>query len=126
MRLRSFKLQRREGRVRLVPEQGLDGCPFGGPGVDRLDEPGQRLLAAAEPLFRAVEALEPGVRVRSLAADLSSWRMVITLEGASKPRVVRIEEPSLVERLLGASDGLLATLEQAAEDGLRARVATGD
>jgi hypothetical protein len=125
MKLRSFKLQRHERHLRLVPATGLDGCPFGGPGVDVIGDEADALLALAEPLFAGIEALEPGVRIRSLSVDLERPRLLVTLvdrlSSMQKPRVLRVDETSLIERLLGESGPLLGALATAAEAALARR-----
>ncbi len=114
MKLRSFKLQRAERRVRIVPSTGLDGCPFAGPGVDLIDAESDAAQALASPLFRGIEAFEPGVRIRSLSVDLDRMRLLVTLEAPGRPRVVRMENPGTVERLLEPCGALLHALEEAA------------
>jgi hypothetical protein len=123
--LRSFKLQRHERHLRIVPATGPDGCPFGGPGVDVSDDEADTILALAAPLFAAIEGLEPGVQIRSLSVDLTRPRLLVTLvdrlSTLQKPRVLRIDEISLIERLLGRSGPLLAALSRAAEAALARR-----
>lgn len=114
MKLRSFKLQRAERRVRIVPATDLSGCPFAGPGVDLIDAESDAVQALAAPLFRGIEAFEPGVRVRSLSADLDRMRLLVTLEAPGRPRVVRMENPGTVERLLEPCEALLDALEESA------------
>lgn len=121
--LRSFKLQRRERRVRVVPALDHDRCPFSGPGVDLLDERCDVVMALAQPLFGGILAFEPGVEIRSVSVDLERPRLLITLEAPGRPRVVRVDEPSLVERLLAPCAPLLASLAEAASAALRARAA---
>jgi len=121
VKLRSFKLQRAERRVRIVPLTGLDGCPFAGPGVDLIDAESDAAQALASPLFRGIEAFEPGVQIRSLAADLGRLRLLVTLEAPGRPRVVRMENPVTVERLLEPCGALLRALEEAARHALETR-----
>lgn len=121
VRLRSFKLQRHERRVRVVPAVDLAGCPFGGPGVDLVGDESDGVMSLAAPLFSGIEVLEPGVRVRSVSVDLEKPRLLITLEATGRPRAIRIDEPSLAARLLAPCDGLLAALAAAAATALGAR-----
>lgn len=126
MKLRSFKLQFQERRARVVPLEGPGGCPFSGPGVDRLGEAFEELRALAAPLLWELEGLEPGIQVRSLSMDLERGRLLATLEAEGRPRVIRIENPYIIERLLGQSEGLLAALARGAQEALGAREAAGE
>lgn len=116
--LRSFKLQFRERRVRIVPATDLAGCPFAGPGVDLTDADSDAMQALAAPLLRGLQAFEPGVQVRSLSVDLDRMRLLATLEAPGRPRVVRMDDPGTVERLLAPCGALLDALAQAAQRAL--------
>ncbi|MCS6899909.1 MAG: hypothetical protein RMJ98_09625 [Myxococcales bacterium] len=121
MKLRSFKLQRAERRVRIVPQTDPTGCPFAGPGVDLIDAESDAIQELASPLFQGIEAFEPEVKIRSLSADLQRMRLLVTLEAPGRPRVVRMENQGTVERLLEPCCALLHALEEAADRALARR-----
>jgi len=86
----SFKLNFVERRARVVPACDASGCAFVGPGVDLVGAEFDELLVLASPLLGWLEAREP-VRVRSLSLDIGRRRLLVTLEAAPKPRVVKID-----------------------------------
>ena len=86
----SFKLQIAEGRARIVPARDASGCPFSGPGVDLLGDDAREAFALAAPVLAWLEAREP-VRVRSLSLDVARGRLLVTVEGPGRPRVVKID-----------------------------------
>jgi len=86
----SFKLQLALRRVRIVPARDASGRPFTGAGVDLVGAATDEAFALAAPLLRWLEAREP-VRVRSLSLDVARARLLVTLEDAPRPRVVKID-----------------------------------
>jgi hypothetical protein len=116
----SVKIRLRDGHIRVVPGRGLDGCPFGGPGVDLFDDDAARVIAAAAPLLAGLATLEPGVLVRSISVDFGRSRVLATLEAEPKARVVHVTGP-LPERWLEAASELVPVLEAAVEKALLRR-----
>jgi hypothetical protein len=96
--LRSFKLQWLERHVRIVPRTDGSGCPFGGPGVDVRGDAAAELFVLAKPLVRALQAVEPGVSVRSLSADFDRRRLLVTLAEAANVEGMQAEAPSAARR----------------------------
>ena len=88
----SFKLSFVETRARIVPAADAAGRAFTGPGVDVVGPAARELLDAARPILAWLEAREP-LRVRSLSFDLARARLLVTVEAAPRPRVIRIEPP---------------------------------
>lgn len=125
MALRSFKFQLRERRVRIVPSTDPEGCPFSGPGVDRIGDESDALLPLLAPLLRGLEAFEPGIQVRSISVDLERLRLLATLEAPGRPRVVRMDNATTVERLLTSCTALLEALDRSAQEALARRTAIG-
>ena len=123
LRLRSFKLRFTERHVRVVPAVGVDGCPFGGPGVDLFASDADAVFASAGPLLRMLASLEPGITVRSLSLDLERPRLLATLEPASgeRPRVVRVDAGALLEQVLEQAEPLVVTLSAPVLRTLKAR-----
>jgi hypothetical protein len=138
--LRSFKLRFADTHVRVVPATDGAGCPFSGPGVDLRGEEAARALSLGEALVSILAELEPGVRVRSLAVDLERPRVTATLDpldpgaraaparrppgAAERPRVVRLDEGAILDRLVDASRPLCAHLAGAAAAALARRETT--
>jgi hypothetical protein len=126
MALRSFKLRIADDHVRVVPRTDALGCPFGGPGVDLRGVDAAGVFAAAAPLVAALMAAEPGIVVRSIAVDLERPRVTATLDPTAperdpRPRVIRVDEGPLLQRLLDASAPAVALLTTAAADMLARR-----
>jgi hypothetical protein len=119
-KLASFKLNAREVRVRIVPAQDARGCPFEGPGVDLVGEAARQAIAHAAPIRRWLESREPGVVLRSVSIDLRSRRVLVTIEGGPKPRVLRIDAPASAE-LVDCARPLVEHLERAAAAALARR-----
>ncbi len=86
----SFKLSFVETRARIVPAADAAGRAFTGPGVDVVGPAARELLDAARPIVAWLEAREP-LRVRSLSFDLARARLLVTVEAAPRPRVIRID-----------------------------------
>ena len=116
--LRSYKIRFHDRHVRAVPKTGLDGCPFAGPGVDLRGDDADAVISAAVPLVAWLTAREPGVVVRSISIDKQAPRALITLEDASKPRVIRIDAPQAGEVVAAAAEAerAIARLAAAALD----------
>lgn len=95
---------------------------FSGPGVDLRGEEARAILALATPFRAWLEAREPGVVLRSMSVDLTSHRVLITLEPSpgERPRVVRIDPPH-GEDLLREASALEAALSAACAEKLRRR-----
>lgn len=106
----SVKIRLQAAHVRAVPRHGLDGCAFGGPGVDLFGAEALRVVSAAEPIFAGLRALEPGTMFRAVSIDFSRFRVLATLEPGPKPRVVRVEG-ALPERWLAEAQELVPVLE---------------
>lgn len=137
MQIASFKLRVADVHVRIVPDVGDDGCPFGGPGVDVHGPDARAILDAAGPLLGALTEMEPGVVVRSLSVDRRRPRVLATLDPApspssraagdvtlradERPRVVRIDGGALLERMLVLAEPLVARLEHHAREALARR-----
>lgn len=121
--LASYKLRFHDHHVRAVPARDEAGCAFAGPGVDLLGADATPVLALAAPFRSWLEAREPGVVLRSLSVDLSSRRVLITLQPMTpdqRPRVVRVDPPHS-EEMLGAAGTLEAALGAACAEKLRRR-----
>jgi hypothetical protein len=106
-----------------VPACDEAGCPFAGPGVDVRGAEACAILALASPFRAWLEAREPGVTLRSLSVDLSSHRVLITLEPMTadqRPRVVRIDPPH-TDELLAAARPLEEALRAICTQKLRLR-----
>jgi hypothetical protein len=99
----SFKLQFTQRRARILPERDASGRAFAGPGIDLVGDETAEAFALATPLLAWLEAREP-VRVRSLSLDVLRGRLLVTVEAAPRPRVVKID-PGLDA---GASTELVA------------------
>jgi len=124
--LRSFKLRIADGHARVVPKTDARGCPFSGPGVDLRGTEAEAAFRASASLLAALVAMEPGITVRSIAVDLERPRVTATLdpttpgEGA-RPRVVRVDEGPLLDRLIEASAPAVEMLMAAAARALARR-----
>ena len=100
MKLRSYKLNCRERRVRAVPATDDAGCPFEGPGVDLLGVAAEEVIALAAGMFAWVSEREPGMSVRSMSVDLERGRVLMTFDaGATRPIVLRVDPPASVDLL---------------------------
>lgn len=126
VKLRSFKLQLRERRARIVPETDCAGCPFSGPGVDLNGGAVDLAFARAAPMLEALAAFEPGVGIRSVSVDLTRPRLLATLdptipEADPRPRVVRLDDGAALRRVLRAAEPLVVHLAQAAGEALQKR-----
>jgi len=124
--LRSFKLRIADGHARAVPKTDARGCPFSGPGVDLRGVEAQAAFDAAKPLFDALLEVEPGVTLRSLSVDFERPRVLCTLEPTvpaadRRPRVVRIDDGPLLQRLLRKTEAVEAVLCKASARALAAR-----
>jgi hypothetical protein len=127
--LRSFKLRIADCHVRIVPAKDERGCPFSGPGVDLRGEEALCAIEAAEPIARALRALEPGIVIRSVSIDLERPRLLATLapttpEADPRPRVVRIDDGPALRAILEASGPLQRLLLEAAYRAIAARPET--
>jgi hypothetical protein len=94
--LASYKLRFHDVHVRAVPSVGLDGEPFGGPGVDLLGDDARAAIAAAEPIVGWLRAREPGVLVRSISIRMAGPRVLVSLAvrpGDARPRALRFDPP---------------------------------
>jgi hypothetical protein len=119
--LASYKLRFHDEHVRAVPERGLDGGPFAGPGVDLRGDAARAILAAAAPIRAWLEAREPGVALRSLSIDRGKQRVLVTIEqDGDRPRVLRFDPPHAPE-IIEAARELERLLGAACEAALRAR-----
>src|SRR5262249_28269367 len=116
----SFKLHFEEEHVRALPAKNEEGGLFEGPGVDLRGDAAREAFAAAAPLLAWIESREPGARVRSLSMDLASGRVLATLAGGKRPRVVRIDSPASVE-LVDRAHAVLSYLGVATRDAIRKR-----
>jgi hypothetical protein len=126
--LRSFKLRMWDRHAWIVPATDARGCPFGGPGVTLRGEPADLAFAHAAPLLAALRAFEPGIEIRSLSVDLERPRILATLvppTPTERPRVVRLDDPATVERVLRGSDPLLRYLSERAAEALARRAGAG-
>jgi hypothetical protein len=95
-----------------MPELGLDGCAFAGPGVDLRGGDAESAIAASAPIARWLEAREPGVRLRSLSVNLRTMRVLVTLETGDKPRVLRFDPPQSAE-LVALAAGAARIIDEA-------------
>jgi hypothetical protein len=128
VRLRSFKLRLGESYVFVVPAVDLAGCAFGGPGVTLRAEPAQRAIDLAQPLLRALDGFEPGIRVRSMSVNLEQPRLLGTLhpstsDGDARGRVIRVDGGPAFDIVMAEAQGLVAYLEVAAIASLERRAA---
>lgn len=120
--LASIKLHFFERRVRCVVEPGASAVVAGGPGVDLVERDAERVLEAAAALCGALAAVEPGIRVRSMLVDRRSRRVVATLAGdGGRPRVVKLLEGALFERLMALCDDLVGVAGPLVVEALRRR-----
>jgi hypothetical protein len=113
--IRSFKLRFRDRHVRVVPSIDPKGCAFSGPGVDILGDEALSVLAEATPMLDLLRSLEPGIDVRSLSLDLEQRRLIASLEpvdGDPRPRVIRIEQHPLVDRIVDESSALITRITE--------------
>jgi hypothetical protein len=119
----SFKLHFVDPRVRIVPRLDPSGCPFAGPGIDLVGAEAARAIALADPVVAWLQARER-VRVRTLSFDVDRARLLVTLEAAPRPRVIRID-PRIDEgasaEILECVAPLLGHLGSVARDKLLAR-----
>lgn len=118
MRLASYKLRFHDHHVRAVPEVGLDGCAFGGPGVDLRGDDASRALSAAKPMIDWLSAREPGVKVRSISIRITGGvRVLVSLDplpntNDERPRALRFEAP-FAEELRAAGTEAERVIEEA-------------
>jgi hypothetical protein len=120
----SFKLNVAGGRVRIVPARDLSGCPFAGPGVDLVGVEAAAAIGIAAPIVAWLQEREPVV-VRTLSLDVSRARLLVTVEGQPRPRVVRIDpriDASASAEIFERAAPLLRHLGAVARDKLAARV----
>ncbi|CAN5426803.1 hypothetical protein BH09MYX1_BH09MYX1_34410 [soil metagenome] len=131
--IRSFKLRYLDHHVRVVPTWDLAGAPFSGPGVDVLGDDAKRAFILAKPIEDWLRAREPGLALRSLSADISLGRFLVSFDDlhivakanagtslAGKPVALRIVPPDSSE-LLDAAKPLVAALEVLAKSALERR-----
>jgi hypothetical protein len=113
--VKSFKLRFEDVHVRIVP-RGFDG-----PGVDLRGPEALDAFVQARPMVEWLEAREPGMKIRSLSADLDAQRVLVTFHaGAGRPIVVRVDAPESVD-LLGRADGLVRFLAERASEAIAKR-----
>jgi hypothetical protein len=86
----SLKLHFAGPRVRMVPRLDPSGRPFAGPGIDLTGDEAAEAIARAEPVIAWLQAREP-VRLRTLSLDIDRARLLVTVEAAPRPRVIRID-----------------------------------
>lgn len=127
LELASYKIRIRERHVRAVPRTDADGSPFGGPGVDVRGAEADAILTAAAPITRWLDALEPGVAVRSISVRLSPLRVLVSVDSITtldpRPRALRFEPPFADEiRSAGAAAETLIVLACVAALERRARL----
>lgn len=122
--IRSFKLRYRDRHVRIVPKRDLAGRPFAGPGVDVHGAEAARVFELAAPMEAWLRAREPGLKLRSLSADLDAGRVLVSFDDPhgvnDKPVALRIVAPDS-SALLDAAKPLLEALVALATNALRAR-----
>ncbi len=110
--------------MRVVPARDAAGCAFAGPGVDLPPADVDAAVRAAAPLLAWLDALEPGVRLRSLSLDCARPRLLATitpLSAEDRPRAVRVDGAAAEEALVRAAP-LLAWLAERAAIQLARRV----
>lgn len=122
----SFKLRLVDRHVRVLPDVDDAGRPFAGPGVDLRGEDAERVIALSRPLIAALEKMEPGVVVRSIAVDRRRPRITATLAPTTRgegprARVVRVDGGFLLETLIALAEGALPTLVLLARQALDRR-----
>jgi hypothetical protein len=86
----SFKLHFIGPRVRIVPRRDPSGCPFAGPGIDLVGAEAATAIAVAQPVMAGLQAREQ-VCLRTLSLDIDRARLLVTVEAAPRPRVIRID-----------------------------------
>jgi predicted metal-dependent hydrolase len=86
----SFKLNFVGSRVRIVPRLDPSGRPFTGPGIDLVGAEAAAAIAVAQPVIAWLQAREQ-VRLRTLSLDIDRARLLVTVEAAPRPRVIRID-----------------------------------
>jgi hypothetical protein len=89
----SFKLHLVGPRVRIVPRRDASGSPFAGPGIDLVGAEAATAIAVAQPIMAWLQAREQ-VRLRTLSLDIDRARLLVTVEAAPRPRVIRIDPQS--------------------------------
>jgi DUF309 family protein family protein len=89
----SFKLNFVGPRVRIVPRRDPSGRPFAGPGIDLVGAEAAAAIAVAQPVMAWLQAREQ-VRLRTLSLDIDRARLLVTVEAAPRPRVIRIDPQS--------------------------------
>lgn len=121
--VRSFKLRLREDYGRVVPSPAAQGVAP----LTLRAERARRAIALAAPLCAALEAFEPGVRVRALSVHLDVPRVLATLDPTvpdadPRGRVVRLDGASAaaLDAVLAAGAPLVAYLDEL----VRARVSS--
>jgi hypothetical protein len=122
IKLASYKIRFHDHHVRAVPEVGLDGCAFGGPGVDLRGEDAARILSAAKPMIDWLDAREPGVKVRSISVRITGGVRVLvslepvpgTIENDARPRALRFDAPFAEELRAAGNEAERAIAEAAA------------
>ena len=108
VRVASFKLRLFEDHARVALTSGEIG-------VDLRGEDARAAFAAARPIFAWLDAREPGARFRSLSMDLTTGRVLVTIDdGAARPRVVRVDAPASAELVEAAADVVRFLSERAA------------
>jgi hypothetical protein len=119
----SLKLNFFAGRVRIVPARDLSGCPFAGPGVDLVGAEAARAIGVAAPIVAWLQQREP-LLVRTLSLDVPRGRLLVTIEGKPRPRVVRVDpriDASASAEILERAAPLLRHLGGVVRDKLAAR-----
>jgi len=113
--------------VRAVPEVGLDGCAFGGPGVDIRGEAAARIMEAAATMVKWLDEREPGVKVRSISVRVRDGaRVLVSLDPVPnttdpRPRAMRFEAP-FAEELREAGAAAERAIEEATTELLQKRI----
>lgn len=128
-----FKLRPWDRHVHAVAATGPDGERFEGPGVDMRGARAEEVFEAGEPLWAALQELEPGIRIRSLSLDLERPRLLATLEPTTPEadprfRVIRLDAGFPLDRVVAASRPVIELLTTRVADALQRRrtMETGD
>ena len=119
----SLKLNFFAGRVRIVPACDLSGCPFAGPGVDLVGAEAATAIGVAAPIVAWLQQREP-ILLRTLSLDVPRGRLLVTIEGKPRPRVVRVDpriDASASAEILERAAPLLRHLGGVVRDKLAAR-----
>jgi hypothetical protein len=129
VKLRSFKLRFWDEHVWIVPGEDLDGCAFGGPGVDLRGDAAREAFVLAAPILEVLRSFEPGLELRALSIDLEGERLLATTtthtpfeqRTGERPRVIRVDRGPAFDRIREAAKPVVDRLAALAREKLEGR-----